>query len=194
MSQGYKTPDYEVNFDGNLVIVEVKQLDQNKDDEKYRLEAIQRGWATYWEKSGRRVRLKIGKAKKQLKSLSQGKHPAILVLYDNVLIGCIDTQDIKTAMYGQETINIRLPENSKDAEPEILNVKLGPDRMFTQRENTTFSAIAFLYRTGKKLCLDVFHNKYAKCPIEPSWLRRSGVRHFKLEEQNKGTFQNFIEI
>jgi hypothetical protein len=179
--QDYKTADYEVYLDGNLVIVEVKQINPNKDDEKYRLKIRQQGVIAYWEKSGRRVTLKIGSAKQQLKSNSQGKHPAILVLYDNVPIKSIDHDDIITAMYGQESINIAWPEDYKNIAPEILNVKLGTDSMFTRTHNTTFSGIALLYKTGDNIRLDFFHNIYARCPINPSWLRLSGVRQFKLE-------------
>ena len=192
--QEYKTPDYDICFGEHLVIAEVKQIDQNEDDEKHSEQGRRRGRIGFWEKSDRRVRIKIDSAKEQLKLRSQGKYPAILVLYDSVPIKSTDAVDIKTAMYGHESIRIALPDSADDMSIEIENVGFGSERKFTPNHNTTFSAIALLSKFGQILHLSVFHNVYAKCPIDPSWLRVSTVRHFTLEPQIQGAFQEWREV
>jgi len=187
----HKTPDYNIYFGEHHVIAEIKQIDQNEKDEALREQARLRGTAVGWEKSGRRVRIKIDSAKKQLKS---SQDPTILVLYDNVSIGSIDADDIKTAMYGHETVRLALLENSEDISVEIENVGFGSERKFTPSHNTTFSAIALLYKLGGSLRLSFFHNIYARHPIDPSWLRRDMVKHFTLGPQIKGLFQEWQEI
>ncbi len=104
----HRTPDYDVYFGEYHMIAEVKQTDQNEKDEELREQLRSRGTTAGWEESGRRVRIKINSAKKQLKFK---QCPAILVLYDNVPIGSIDADDIKTAMYGHEIIRSSLFEN-----------------------------------------------------------------------------------
>jgi hypothetical protein len=187
----HRTPDYDVYFGERRVIAEVKQIDQNEKDEELREQVRLRGTAIGCEGSGRRVRIKIDSAKKQLK-ISQ--YPAILVLYDNVPIGSIDADDIKTAMYGHETVRLALLENSEDMSVEIENVGFGSGRKFTPDHNTTFSAIALLYKFGGSLRLSFFHNIHAKHPIDPSWLRRDMVKHFTLGPQFQGVFQEWQEV
>ncbi len=192
--QEYKTPDYHVYFDKHLVIAEVKQLDPNVLDREHRAQGRQHGTVTYFEKSGHRVRLKIDSAKKQLKLASKDKYPAILVLYNNVPIGSIDMDDIKTAMYGHESARKAFPDYPDDRPIEIKHVGFGSERKFTPNHNTNFSAIAFLYKSGGDLCLSIFHNIHAKRPIDPAWLRRSAVRHLTLSPKVQGAFQEWLEI
>lgn len=150
--------------------------------------------ATYFEKSGHRVRLKIDSSKKQLKLPSQDKYPAILVLYDNVPIGSIDLDDIKTSMYGNESARITFPDYPDDRTIKIEHIGFGSERKFTPNHNTNFSAIALLYKSGGDLRLSIFHNIHAKRPIDPAWLRRSAVRHLTLSPKVQGAFQDWLEI
>jgi hypothetical protein len=190
----FKTPDYDVDFGGHRVIVEVKQINPNEDDERLRDQVRSRGAAAGWDESGRRVRLKISSAKKQLKAGSQGQYSTILVLYDNVPVGSLDADDIKTAMYGPETIKLLVPDDPEDERVKIENVGLGSERKFTPTQNTTFSAIALLFEFGGALRFSIFHNLHAKHPITPSWLRRDTVRHFELGPQVQGTFPEWREV
>jgi hypothetical protein len=187
----HRTPDYDVYFGEHHVIAEVKQIDQNEKDKELHEQCRLRGTAAGWEESGRRVRIKIDSAKEQLK-ISQD--PAILVLYDNVKIGSIDADDIKTAMYGHETVRLALLENSEYMSVEIKSVGFGSRQKFTPRHNTTFSAIALLNKFCGSLRLSFFHNIHAKHLIDPSWLRRDMVNHFTLGPQIQGVFQEWQEV
>lgn len=187
----HKTPDYNIYFGDHHIIAEIKQVDQNENDELMRKQGQEQGVALFWEESGRRVRIKIDSAKKQLKP---SLVPTILVLYDNVPIGSIDADDIKTAMYGQETVRLSLLENPENISVEIENVGFGSKRKFTPSHNTTFSAIALLYKLSGSLRLSIFHNTYARNSIDPSWLRLDMVKHYTLGPQIKGLFQEWQEI
>ena len=185
-----RTPDYEVYFGEQLVVIEVKQIDPNKNDKKYQEQLPKLGHIGIRESSDERVRHKIDNAHEQLKNLSQGKFPAILVLYDNSPFKSIDSTDIKNAMYGNESVRLLLVDDSEDLLIEVKNGGFGSCRKFTKDDNTTISGIARLYMFGT-LRLDIFHNQYAKCPFEPSWLRRITVTHFKLEPQLQGKIQEW---
>ncbi len=89
---------------------------------------------------------------------------------------------------------VALLDNPEDMSIEIEHIGFGSDRKFTPSHNTTFSAIALLYKFGGALRLSIFHNIYAKCPIDPSWLRRNTVSHFTLGPQVQGAFQEWLEI
>jgi hypothetical protein len=187
----HRTPDYNVYFGEHHIIAEVKQFDPNEKDKELREQVRSRGAASGCEASGRRVRNKIDSAKKQLR---YKECPAILVVFDNVPIGSADADDIKTAMYGQETIRLSFSENREGSSVEIENVGFGSKRKFTQADNTTFSAIALLFRFGDSLRLSIFHNIHAKHLIDPSWLRCDMIRHFTLGPQLPGAFQEWQEI
>ena len=102
------------------------------------------------------------------------------MLYDNVPIRSIDADDMKTAMYGQETVRLALLENFEDMSVEIKSVGFGSGRKFTPSQNTTFSAIALLHKFGESIRISVFHNIYARHVVGSLYLRdrRKSARGF----------------
>ncbi len=190
----YRTPDYEVHFGEQRVVIEVKQIDANKNERKIqeRLPKLRR--IGIKERSDERVRHAIDAAHEQLKNRSQGMLPAILVLYDNSPFKSIDSTDIKNAMYGNETVILYVSDDNDESFSEIKNGGFGSGRKFTKVDNTTISGIAKLYMFGMTLRCDIFHNQYAKCPFDPSWLRRSTVTHLKLEPQLPGKIQEWLTV
>lgn len=175
-----KTPDYDLNLGGNLVVTEVKQCDPNEEDQENWSNAWSNGAASSWSLPGRRVRLKVSQARKQLKARSDGKVPTLLIIYDNGTFGGIDNVDIKTAMFGDETVRCtRGPQNTTS----VGQVQPGGGRQLTAECNTTISAIALLH--GGKLwrSLSVFHNHYSQNPINPNWFRHNRFRHFGLDPE-----------
>jgi len=191
----YQTQDYDVYFSCHRVVAEVKQIDPNDDDLELSKQLHSHGIASAWDETERRVLLKINSARKQLKSGSRGRFPTVLVLYDNVPTKPIDTEDIKTAMYGHETVRYSLSDNPIDSPPTKTSVGFGSNRRFTPEHNTTFSAVALLHRFGDGTSLlSVFHNIYAKKPIRPSWLRRDRVKQFTLGPTQAGFFQEWVEV
>lgn len=186
-SEDSKTPDYEASFGNHCVIIEIKQLDPNKEELRVRERGRESGRASYWPAADRRVRNKIGSARKQLKAYSDGMLPTMLVLYDNVPFNALDSCDIITAMYGDEVARFAVPEYS--VEPTVLvNIGVGGGRKLTPSTNTTISAVAWLHQRYGVLNLVIYHNIYAKNPIDPDWLRRDTVRHYCLTPEVPGTW------
>lgn len=192
--KGEKTPDYELICNEQKIIAEIKQFDSNKEDKRVREEGKKRSCVGYWEEPGRRVRLKIKSALPQLRELSNNKFPAIIILYDNVPIRSLDLGDIKSAMYGEEKVTVLVPEETK-AEPIISYVGFGGKRTTTPQDNRTLSAIAHLYKFQNNLLgITFYHNIYARCPLNPSFIRGENIKHFTLLEKTEEKNQEWHEI
>ena len=81
-----KTPDYELTIDGQQIIVEIKETNRNKDEQEYDRLIKEQGFAVGTNTPGDRVREKIRKASPQIKKLTTGIKPSILVLFDRGFI------------------------------------------------------------------------------------------------------------
>ena len=105
--QSDKTPDYRIECEGIVVIAEVKEFDLSPDD-KARLDLLEsRGSTGSFEQNlDDRVRNKIDAAMPQLRKLAKGKYPAIIVLYNNVILFPVEGLEIRLAMYGQDIVEI----------------------------------------------------------------------------------------
>jgi len=176
-----QTPDHFIFPDNNKIVVEIKQIDPNPDELK--IQKTKKG--VYRITPGQRVRKKISAANPQLKALSQGEYPSILVVFDNVAhILHTDRDEIKVAMYGLQQITLALP-NTSLSEPYIKKSALGPRKRFTENHNTSTSAVAVLYEdyaNANALNLDVYHNSYAAVKLRPDALRYKSIKHFTLSD------------
>jgi hypothetical protein len=192
-----KTPDYEINAAGHRIVVEVKQIDPNPEDRRqFRLLRERGETDTITSEPGHRVRGKISDAMPQLKMRSKGRVPAMLVLYNNVKLieERIDPVDIRTAMYGLEIVEIRVPTDPNDRRISARH-RFGGKRKVSQKHNTSLSAVASMYEGSVSARLDVYHNDFAANPIAPDWLRNDAVRHFKLADHvGRGGLSEWIEL
>jgi hypothetical protein len=173
-----KTPDYDLLLSGNLVVAELKQFDPSDEDKAVWERLRSRGVTSAWGKSGHRVRSKLNThTSKQFKARSNGIHPTLLVVYDNGTAAGTDSNDIKTAMFGAETITVthwnRTVVSTSGLHP-------GGGRKLTADCNTTISGVALLYGPAEYSTLTVYHNHFAVNPIDPDWFRDDRFRHFKL--------------
>ena len=75
--KGVKTPDYELSIGGQVIIAEVKEL----------LEEDEAQGQVNSEIVGARIREKIKRCARQLKTRTGGRHPGMLVLYRNGGLG-----------------------------------------------------------------------------------------------------------
>ena len=80
------TPDYDIFLEHKKVIAEVKQIDPNKDDLRAEKELRDNQFTLIGCVPGKRVRNKIGSAGPQIRSRTEGKHPSIIILYNNMFI------------------------------------------------------------------------------------------------------------
>jgi len=168
-----KRPDYEVEFAGERIVTEVKQFDPNDE------EAGGIGGITITP--GDRIRKAIRRAAPQLKALSKGECPAMLVVYNNSgAKNHTDPYSVATAMQGLDVIPVLVPEEPSIS-PQFQDARSGPGKKMTANANTTISALGVL-RTDfdAELLLCIYHNSHARHPIDPEWIRHPRVHHFRL--------------
>jgi hypothetical protein len=103
---GGKYPDYLLWLSRNRIIVEVKQFNESPLDIDLQKQLIEKGKATFIEPGvEKRVSNKIHDAMAQLKRYAKGKHPAIVVLYNNSTFFGSDKNEIRIAMYGKDIVD-----------------------------------------------------------------------------------------
>ncbi|MEN6375864.1 MAG: hypothetical protein ABFD75_13945 [Smithella sp.] len=97
-----KTPDYEFTIDGQLIVVEVKEIISNKEEQESVRVLNERGYGNVISSTpGDRVRKKISESSPQIRAQAKGKYPSLLVLFDHGLdADHLDPYCIRVAMYG----------------------------------------------------------------------------------------------
>ncbi len=179
-----RTPDLDIYFDNRQIYTEIVQFDSS--DIQFPQSGIKLGFCTYWSKAENRVRHKITKCKKQLKQriLDFGENPTLIVMYDNTKTNQIDYTDIKCAMYGKESVDVFINNDSK----EIIghsSLYLGKSKKMTANTNTSISALSLLFENAyNELELSIFLNQFAKSPINPDWLRIKPIKYFELSNNH----------
>ena len=186
-ANGVKTPDYKLVVDGQTIIAEVKEFTKNKEEKESDRLMEERGYGkVIHEVLGARVRKKIWKSSRQIKTRSLGCLPSLLVLYDHgQKFGHLHPRHIMTAMYGAMQIVVSVPRDFS-IQPRFTDHRFGPGRKMTADANTSISAIGVLFgaKPGLDLGLDVYHNKYAAIPIEPELLERRGIPHYRIDREH----------
>ena len=176
-----KRPDYSLEIDGRTVIAEVKEVDRNPEEQESDRQLEATGFGKSLSNTpGQRVRKKITAASKQIKALTKGRHPGILVLTVRGLALAdwfwafhhVDRQAIMTAMYGLQVIQFAVPRDPLIS-PYSVGSRLGPKKKMTDDVNTSISAVAVLVPTrGDVPRLVIYRNLYAAIPIEPVVITR----------------------
>lgn len=179
-----RSPDYYLEASGKRLVVEVKQIDANKEERRV-LRKPPDEWNEddifHWDIPGDRLRNKIASAMPQLRSLSKGKHPTLLVIYNNIMMWSelADEYAVRVAMYGIEMALIT-PEAAPEGGAKILERWYGPRKRVTAQHNTTLSAIAVMSNEDGRILMSVYHNWHARTPLEEQVLALPGVEQFKL--------------
>ena len=183
-----KTPDYELAVDGRTIIAEVKEITKNKEERESDRLLKERGYGTVLGgEPGARVRKKIMDSSPQIKARTVGRHPGLLVLYDNGRIaGHLDPYHIMTAMHGLEVVNFAVPRDPS-VRPYATGTRFGPNKKMTRDANTSISAIGALVVTApdRIVELHVYHNPFAIAPIEPVLLARRGILQRRIDLENR---------
>lgn len=157
------TPDYDIFLKRRKIIVEVKQINPNDEEEKKIKEFTKSNGVTIKSTLGKRVRGKIIDAQRKFRVRMRNRYPSILVLYNNVkLYKHTAPMDIFAGMYGKLCFTV-WPNGP------IGDMELGPDRTMTNATNRSISAVGVL----KKGCngrpsLTLYHNVYARVPLDPA--------------------------
>lgn len=177
-----QTPDYEMGLSTGPVLVEVKQLEPNAEDLEM-IETLKRGESAGRWVNAARARGPITKAvKEQLSPHTQGRKPAIVVLYDTVgLVSCLDPHSIAVCLYGLEQVHYDVPDSPMES-VRYRGMSRGGNRGATETQNTTLSAVAVLTTHGPNRApsVDLFHNKHAAIKLDPISCDAAGFRQFNF--------------
>ena len=186
-----KTPDYEMITGDQIIIAEVKDIERNpaerksdeENDKEWGVGKVRDRGSDTGGKVGDRVRNKIKKASRQIAGRTSGEYPGLLVLYEYDEHGFrpshIDSFHIRAAMYGFDNVEIAVPNDPSNS-PYATGIESGGSQRMTGRQNTSISAVAVLY-DGRLL---VYHNDFARVPLDPKTLQGDRIRHFRYNSEN----------
>jgi len=180
---GKKIPDYDFFIDNRKIVVEIKQMDPNPEESKKINEFNTSGSVTIRTEPGKRVRGKITDSQRKFRRRSQGKHPSMLVLYDNVKYHKhTEPFEILSAMYGQPYFALVYSEVSA----RVGDMKHGPKQKTTEADNTSISAIGVMIKNkGGNPALTIYHNKYSEVPLDSKLFAMFSVKQYEVEDNNR---------
>jgi hypothetical protein len=183
------TPDYELKCGPERVVVEVKEITLNREERESERLAAERGYGNAVSHTpGGRLRRKINDCSEQIRARTLGKRPSILVVFDRGrAAGHVDPYSVRVAMYGLEQVHLAVPPAGMGS-PHAIGMGYGPKRKMTPDHNTSISAIGALVMAGPQdVRLLVYHNKFARVPLDPTLLGRHGIEQYKLGDDVPGT-------
>lgn len=191
-----RTPDYELVVGTERIIVEVKEITPNKEEQESDRLLAERGYGNVLSNTpGDRLRRKIADCLPQIKARTVGQHPSLLVVFDRGRVaGHVDPYHIRVAMYGLEQVHIAVPPIGMGSRYST-GMGYGPKRKMTPEHNTSVSAIGALFMTGPEtMFLSVYHNRFAKVPLKPALLAQYGIDQFELDEEAFGRTSKWRKI
>jgi hypothetical protein len=143
------SPDYRVVFNGQTVLVEVKQIDKDANFSR----------TSSSRTVGSHIRKKIEQARKQAQAASNSATPFILLVYNNLdelqMFGT-EKHDFVDAMYGERTLELDTRTNT------ITHSFQGRNRALRDDKNTSFSAVGYLNKTQRGIEVLIYENIYAE--------------------------------
>jgi len=190
-----ETADYIVTLNGQRVVVEIKQIENNA-DEIAELEARGRsggGGGTL----GTRIRNEITRGSKQIWNIAKGKCPSILLLFDNrhqMFRYVFLPEEFLSAMYGSETRILRLHSDGV-AKPELVGRTFGKRRKMSPTRSKHISALGLFYRNKNRgVSITLFHNRFTNVPLDCSLFSGLSVTHFGVQTANPEDFGEWQKI
>lgn len=191
--EGIPTPDYVIGGFWKRVAIEIKQLDPNPAEQEKEAALVAGSVVSFGGTPGDRVRKVINEGYDQIKSMTHGCWPGIIVVYDNIKFPHVhlDPYAIKVGMYGLEHI-LMVPSPDASLPSRIVDKVFGSKKKVGPKRDRALSAIARLFRlSADRIGLDVYHNCYARAPLAPKRLRSSSVRHYRLGTKQPGVGQDW---
>jgi hypothetical protein len=187
-SQGEQRPDYRVvGADGVRFFAEVKEVTPNELEAKQIQRLLAGEIGEFSTEPGARVRQYIDKANPQLKIMTKGLCPGVLVIFNEIpfLTHHTEAYAILTAMRGLDVVPVYVPRDP-NLSPEFQDVCSGPKKQMTAGANTSTSALILPFEepgTGSSAL--VYHNKYAACPLPLSSLPGPLFRHYGIRSDER---------
>lgn len=190
-----RRPDYEIFPHAVRVFVEVKQLDPNAEEKLLAARRARGEVVAFGSTPGERIRRQVREANPQLKRLASGKSPTLVVIFNNT--DChlhTDPYGVMTAMMGIDTVDVSVPVNPCQS-PTFGPTYSGKQRGMRPDANTTISGIAVLRADDPaSLYLDLFHNRFARCPLAPRVFRSLHVRQFCVPANASNSLIGWQEV
>jgi hypothetical protein len=188
VTKNAKSPDYRVLIPPMVLITEVKQLDPNSEDTKH-----SKTWGTRQSVGAfsvpGRVRDKLTDGYPQVKRLSEGKFPTMIVVYNNAgEWNLLSEFTITTAMFGSYGFVL---ESQPDQTIEVGRQGHLGNRKVTKGTLRSLSAVGVLVHTGTGsgvLELYCYHNPFAKEAIKPDLLAKLASAQFVHPNPHQGRF------
>lgn len=168
--------------------MEVKEIEATPEEAAEIAKLLSGKVGSFSTEPGAKMRAIIRSAAPQLKAVASSNDPAIIVVNEpsGILKQHIDPYGILTAMRGLDEVPVFVPKDPR-VEPWFGTRRAGGKRKMTRVANTTVSAIAVLFPHGPNATrLDIFHNKYARCPLRLSDLQGHWIRHFRMTSDLDG--------
>jgi len=169
-----RTPDFAIHIGSIRVVVEIKQIDPNREDLE-KMEALGSG-----EAIGRyvpnRFRTKLKNVSQQLTAAARSGTPTLLVVYDNTPFKMYSSHsDVVQALLGHQSVTVRFP-TERGAKPTVSDPFFGGNRGLTSHQNTSVSAVAVLDGGPSAApSLRAYHNPYATVVLRPELLENLGA-------------------
>jgi hypothetical protein len=168
------------------LITEVKQLDPNKKDEKHR-----KTWGTPQSPGAfsvpKRVRDKLAEGYRQVRQLSEGRLPTMIVIYNNAgEWNLLSKFTITTAMFGSYGF---VYESQLYRSIEVIRRGHLDNRKVTKGTLRSLSAVGVLKRKEiepEELELCCYHNPFAQVPIEPNMFAKLASNQYCYDDPHKG--------
>lgn len=164
------------------VYVEVKEIQPTRQEAIEIAKVLAGAVGSFSTEPGAKMRSIVRSAAPQLRSMAGPRDPALVVVNEpSGLLGQhIDPYSILTCMRGLDEVPVYIPRDSSER-PTFGAVRQGGKRKMTPSANTSISAIAVLFLYGQRATrLDVFHNRFARCPLRQRDLRGHWIRHFAM--------------
>jgi len=186
VTKNAKSPDYRVFIRSMQLVTEVKELDPNDEDER-----LSKIWGTPQSPGAfsvtRRVRDKLAEGYRQVRRLSEGKLPTMIVVYNNAgEWNLLDEFTITTAMFGSYGFVL---ESQPDQTIEVARQGHLGNRTVEKGRRRSLSAIGVLKRTeSEALELYCYHNPFAKVAIDPNLLAKLACSQYAYSNPHQGRY------
>ena len=166
------------------VFVEVKEIRPTAEEAAQIRKVLSGGVGSFSTEPGAKLRSIIRTAVPQLKAVTRPEDPSIVVVNkpSGMLRQHIDPYSVLTAMRGLDEVPVFVRVD-RNIEPWFGARQVGGKRKMTPSSNTSVSAIAILHPHAQTATrLDVFHNRFARCPLRLSDLQGHWIRHFTMTQ------------
>ncbi len=193
-----KSADYLLNLSHVRLVVEVKQIEPNPEERQLLATPCEEwdGELVYHRGiPGERIRKKIAEAVPELRVISNGVLPTLLVIYDTIGIWpeLTDADAVRAAMFGVETALIGNGA-APDGGATVLDRWCGGRKRLTRDHNTTLSAIGILEGGADCLSMKLFHNPYAQNRLPDGVLDIAGVQQYCISGDPATGFPDWVQM